>query len=201
MVTQVINIYVERSWLCRPSCVIYVEALGNTGRGASCSSTAKRERACWECGHCTVSWTWQGRFLLVRVLSKQPCVAHRTFMMSVIWIFLARQSTLSETVLIWQLQPALEMHNPVFSPCRVHLLLRTQRYYADLHHPLLCPWDLVADQLRVSGETVVGMDSNKRARLSSVLNLVTLPKPSIDLVCPIWSISRIAVTFNVGADF
>lgn len=95
------------------------------------------------------------------------------------------------------------MDNQVLSPSKLVLLLRIQRYYDDIHQPLMyiSPWDLVADQLGVSDEIIVVMDRNKHARLSSVLNLVTLTNQSIGVVCPIWSISRITVIFNMGADF
>lgn len=60
---------------------------------------------------------------------------------------------------------------------------------------------MVAGELRVSGELIVGVDRNKHARLFSVFNLVSLLKLGIDLVLSVWSISRIAVIFNRGDDF
>lgn len=60
---------------------------------------------------------------------------------------------------------------------------------------------MVVGDLTVSGELTVGVDRNKHARLFSVFSLVSLPKLGIDLVLSLWSISRIAVIFNTGADF
>lgn len=44
-------------------------------------------------------------------------------------------------------------------------------------------------------------NGQKHARLSSVLNLVTLTNLSIELVCPIWNISRITAIFSMGDEF
>lgn len=110
------------------------------------SYSPKEQRTCWECRHCTVSWTWKGRLLLIRVLSKYSCVSCGMFRMSIIWISPARQGKLSETIFILELHWALKMDNQVFSPCKRFLLLRIQRY-ADIYQPLMCicPWDLAAD--------------------------------------------------------
>lgn len=159
------------------------------------SYSPKGQRTCWECKHCTVSWAWQRRFLLVRLLSQQPCVSPGKFMMSIIWMCLARRGKLSETVCIcnfnelwkWTTQFSALANSFCSLELKGIMLIYTSH------------WSALGIWLQTSSGFLT--DRNKHARLFSVLNLVTLPKLSTDLVCPIWSISRIAVMFSVGADF